>query len=49
MTHWPYILGAYAMALGTVLVFAVAAWRRLCNARRRLAAVDPRLARGSAR
>ncbi len=42
MTHLPFIVATYALGLAVPAVFAVCAWRRLAQARRRLAAVDPR-------
>ena len=42
MTHLPFILAAYGLAAATILAFAASAWRRAGQARRRLAAVDPR-------
>ncbi len=45
MTHLPYIAGAYAAALVVWLGLAGNAWRRVRLARRRLAAIDPRLHR----
>ncbi len=42
MTHLPFIAATYALGLGVPVVFAVSAWRRLAQAKRRLAAVDPR-------
>ncbi len=42
MTHLPFIVATYALGLAVPTVFAVSAWRRLTQARRRLAVVDPR-------
>ena len=42
MTHLPFIAATYALGLAVPAVFALTAWRRLAQARRRLAAVDPR-------
>ena len=42
MTHLPFIAAAYALGIGVPLGFAVDAWTRLRQARRRLAAIDPR-------
>ena len=42
MTHWPFILGAYAATLATAAFLSVAAAVRLSRARRRLAALDRR-------
>lgn len=42
MTHLPFIAASYGLTLVTILAYAIAAWRRAGQARRRLAAVDPR-------
>ncbi|HJS84836.1 MAG TPA: hypothetical protein VJ779_05205 [Acetobacteraceae bacterium] len=42
MTHLPYIAASYALGLLIPAGFAVAAWRRMRLAARRLTAVDPR-------
>lgn len=42
MTHLPFIAATYALGLAVPVVFAAGAWRRLAQAKRRLAAVDPR-------
>ena len=42
MTHLPFVASAYALGVGVPLVFAVSAWTRLAQARRRLAAIDKR-------
>ena len=42
MTHLPYVAASYALGMGVPLVLGVLAWQRLAQARRRLAAVDPR-------
>ncbi len=42
MTHLPFILAAYGIALAVSVGFTVDAWRRMARARRRLAAIDPR-------
>ncbi len=44
MTHLPFIVAAYALGIGIPLVLGMLAWQRLGRARRRLAAVDPRMA-----
>ena len=44
MTHLPFILGSYGLAVLMAGGFGVGAWARLRNARRRLAAIDPRAA-----
>lgn len=43
MTHLPFIAGAYALAVIIPGWFALATWRRLALARRRLKALDPRV------
>ncbi len=45
MTHLPYIAGAYGLGLLIPGGFAFAAWSRMRNAARRLAAIDPRARR----
>jgi hypothetical protein len=45
MTHWPFIAGAYALGVLIPAWFGLAAWLRLGEATRRLAAIDPRQAR----
>lgn len=45
MTHLPYIVAAYVIAVGLPVVFTVDALLRVRAARRRLAAVDPRRSR----
>ena len=42
MTHLPFIAAAYAMGLGVPAAFGILAWRRIGQAQRRLAAIDPR-------
>ena len=42
MNHLPYVVGAYALGILVPAGFAFAAFMRLGNARRRLAAIDPR-------
>ena len=42
MTHLPFVVSAYGLAVAVLLGFAFDAWRRLGAARRRLAALDPR-------
>ena len=44
MTHLPFIAATYVLGVTVPLVLAVGAWRRLAQARRRLAALDPRAA-----
>ena len=43
MTHLPFIATAYALGTLVPLLFAILTWQRLRLARRRLAALDPRL------
>ncbi len=47
MTHLPYVAATYVLGTGAPLVLAALAWQRLRQARRRLAAVDPRMGTGS--
>jgi len=42
MTHLPFILASYALALLVMGGFGIGAWLRVAAARRRLAAIDPR-------
>jgi hypothetical protein len=49
MDHLTYIMAAYGLAVLTGAGFAFDAWARMRRARRRLAAIDPREARISAR
>ena len=42
MTHLPYIVAAYMIAVGLPLAFAIEALLRTRSARRRLEAVDTR-------
>jgi hypothetical protein len=48
MTHLPYIVAAYVIALGTPIFLATEALFRERSARRRLDAIDPRRNRGDA-
>ncbi len=48
MTHLPFIAASYALGVLIPLVFGIAAFTRMGNARRRLAAIDPRAHRGGA-
>ena len=43
MTHLPFIAGSYALGILIPAGFALAAFLRLGAARRRLAAIDPRI------
>jgi cytochrome c biogenesis protein CcdA len=43
MTHLPFVATSYVLGFGVPLVLAVLAWQRLASAKRRLAAVDPRM------
>lgn len=45
MTHLPYIVAAYVIAVGTPLVLSVGALLRVQSARRRLQAIDTRRGR----
>ena len=42
MTHLPYIVGSYGLAVALALAFGVSAMTRLSRARRKLATIDPR-------
>jgi len=42
MTHLPYIIGSYGLAVLLAVGYGAGAWRRMLRARRRLAAIDPR-------
>ncbi len=42
MTHLSYIIPAYGLTVVVIGGFAITAWRRMGQARRKLAAVDPR-------
>ncbi len=42
MTHLPYIIPSYTLAVLVLLGFGGAAWMRMERARRRLAAIDRR-------
>jgi hypothetical protein len=42
MTHLPFILASYALAVLVLGGFGISAWRRTVAAQRRLAAIDPR-------
>jgi hypothetical protein len=44
VTHLPYIIGSYGMALVLALTFGVSAWMRTTSARKRLLALDTRRA-----
>ena len=46
MTHLPYIVAAYVIAVGVPLFFSIEALFRTRSARRRLAAIDTRRERG---
>jgi cytochrome c biogenesis protein CcdA len=43
MTHLPFVAASYVLGFGVPLVLAVLAWQRLAAAKRRLAAIDPRM------
>ncbi len=42
MTHLPYVAACFTLGLAVPAVFAFGAWRRLGQARMRLAQLDPR-------
>lgn len=46
MTHLPYILAAYIIAVGVPLYFSIEVLFRSRSARRKLAAIDTRRERG---
>jgi hypothetical protein len=46
MTHLPYIVAAYVIAVGVPLALSVEGFFRTRSARRRLAAIDTRRDRG---
>jgi hypothetical protein len=46
MTHLPFIVASYSLAVVVLGGFGVGAWVRVSSARRRLEAIDPRRARG---
>ena len=43
MTHLPYIVASYGLTALVAAAYAVDAWLRMNRARRRLAAIDPRM------
>ncbi len=43
MTHLPFIAASYALGVGVPVLLGILAWQRLGAARRRLAAIDPRM------
>jgi type IV secretory pathway TrbD component len=45
MTHLPFIVATYVLAVAVLVGFGVGAWVRAGRATRRLAAIDPRQAR----
>jgi heme exporter protein D len=47
MTHLPFIVAAYVIALGTPIILTVQAVLRARSAERRLDAIDPRRNRGN--
>ncbi len=47
MTHLPFIVASYALAVLVLGGFGIGAWVRVGVARRRLAAIDPRRERGA--
>jgi hypothetical protein len=48
MTHLPYIVAAYVLAVGMPVVLSVEVLFRVLSARRRLQAIDTRRDRGQA-
>jgi hypothetical protein len=48
MTHLPFIAASYALGVLIPLLFGIAAFTRMGTARRRLAAIDPRVNRAGA-
>ena len=48
MSHLPYIVAAYVIAVGVPMVFSIAALVRVRAASRRLQAIDTRRDRGRA-
>jgi hypothetical protein len=46
MTHLPFIVASYALAVLVLGGFGVGAWVRVATAQRRLAEIDPRRDRG---
>lgn len=48
MTHLPYIVASYGLAVAVTLWLGVGATVRTAAARRRLRAIDPRADRGDA-
>jgi hypothetical protein len=49
MTHLPFITASYALGVLVPLLFGIAAFTRMGTARRRLAAIDPRVNRPGGR
>jgi hypothetical protein len=48
MTHLPFIAASYALGVLVPLIFGITAFTRMGAARRRLAAIDPRVNRPGA-
>jgi uncharacterized membrane protein len=44
MTHLPYIVGSYGLALVLAFTFGISAWTRTARATKRLAQLDTRRA-----
>lgn len=42
MTHLPFVVASYALAVLVLGWFGIGAWLRTAAAKRRLAAIDPR-------
>jgi hypothetical protein len=49
MTHLPFVVASYALAVLVLGGFGSSAWLRLASARRRLAVIDTRRAREGSR
>lgn len=47
MTHLPFIVTSYALAVLVLAGFGIGAWVRVAAAQRRLAAIDPRRERAA--
>jgi HAMP domain-containing protein len=45
MTHLPFVVASYALAVLVLGGFGIGAWVRVAAAQRRLAAIDPRRGR----
>jgi hypothetical protein len=47
MTHLPFIVASYALAVLLFVWLGIGAWWRIAAAKRRLAAIDPRRERAA--